>query len=123
MPKPTAQGFWTGYAKVNDDIRHTYEQVFYGRKTTDELNELEVPGMAKPTVQPATPAPKGQEPGAPPPPPHAHADLYTRIWGPSPTQPGTPEPTAQQSHAPENAPQVEDPKIQPPRQGGDLTPE
>lgn len=117
MPKPTAQGFWTGYAKVNDDIRHTYEQVFYGRQTTADLNEQEVPGMAKP----GTPALEGQGPDTPP--PHAHADLYTRIWGPAPTQPGTLEPTAEQSQTPENAPQVEDPKIQPPREGGDLTPE
>lgn len=118
MPKPTADGFWTGYAKVNDDIRHTYEQVFYGRKLTDDLTAQEVPGMAKPAPEPVTPAPEGQGPSAPP---HQHADLYARIWGPAPTQPGTPEPAPEMSPTPEG--QVEAPKIEPPRQGSDLTPE
>jgi hypothetical protein len=138
MPKPTEQGFWTGYAKVNDDLRHTYEQVFYGRQLTGDLNEHEVPGMAKAAPEPTTPAPDAQGPYAPP---HAHADLYTRIWGPAPSAdagagrglaptqgPGIhgdvlpPEPTA--SHASGgNAPQIEAPTIEPPRQGGDLTPE
>lgn len=120
MPKPTEQGFWTGFAKVNDDIRHTYEQVFYGRQTTGDLTEQDVPGMAKPPAQAMASTPEGQGPSAPP---HAHADLYTRIWGPAPTQPGTPELAAELNPSPEGAPQVEAPKIEPPRQGSDLTPE
>ncbi|MFC7694113.1 hypothetical protein ACFQY5_35900 [Paeniroseomonas aquatica] len=45
-------GFWKGYANVNDDVRHTYEQVFFGRQTTGNLTEAEVPGM-----KPEQPAP------------------------------------------------------------------
>lgn len=122
MPKPTAQGFWNGYAKANDDIRHTYEHVFYGRQLTGDLTAQEVPGMAKPAPDPITPTPtpEGQGTAAPP---HAHADLYTRIWGPTSAQPGTPEPSEGQTPTPDNAPRIEAPKIEPPRQGGDLTPE
>ena len=38
-------GFWGGYASVNDDVRHTYERVFYGRELTASLTPADVPGM------------------------------------------------------------------------------
>lgn len=101
--------FWRGYAHVTDDLRHTWEQAAYGRPVTGKLTEQEVPGMA---ISPA----QAEEPLSPP--PHAHADLYTRIWG------AAPNPSPEHSPAPENGtPKIEAPRIEPPRQGSDLTPE
>lgn len=119
-------GFWRGYANVNDDLRHTWEQVAYGRKTTGDLTANEVPGMVTPTAQEAAqPSPDaaatpvdGQAK-----PPHEHADLYERIWGPAPTSPeptGGATPGTQPTQ--DTTPKIEGPAIEPPRQGGDLTP-
>ena len=71
-------GFWRGYATVNDDIRHTYEQVFYGRQTTGNLNQDDMPGLkpeavnvevsvshdAKPDTAPAASVPEDKTPDA-----------------------------------------------------------
>lgn len=49
-------GFWKGYANVTDDVRHTYEQVFFGQQTTGNLTANDVPGIKPDTpAAPATP--------------------------------------------------------------------
>lgn len=94
-------GFWRGYANVNDDVRHTYEQVFYGRQTTGNLTENEVPGMKEPTAAPMqaandqTAAPDafgGATAGAEPTPPGMNpdvAEVYGNVWGNAPTNQGS----------------------------------
>lgn len=124
-------GFWKGYVAVNDDVRHTYEQVFYGRQLTDSnADNLPKPTEAGPGMTPAAPdAPAATEPS------HAHAEFYSGIWGETlPPEPGGIHGAPQLDHgqtidgtatpgAPQiEAPAIEAPKIEPPRQGDDMTP-
>ena len=61
MPNP-----WQSYASISDDVRHTYERVFFGRQTTGDLTVSDMPGIgpqaepgetsAAPEVEPAAAA-------------------------------------------------------------------
>ncbi|MDN3568722.1 hypothetical protein ACFQY5_35770 [Paeniroseomonas aquatica] len=119
-------GFWKGYANVNDDVRHTYEQVFFGRQTTGNLTEAEVPGM-KPE-QPAPDAFAGEGSSTNAPPQHDHAAFYGSVWGNGDAPPiGPGEPPNGPDLTPGGAvqvqaPTIEAPKIEPPSQGNDMTP-
>lgn len=127
-------GFWRGYANVNDDVRHTYEQVFYGRQTTGNLTESEVPGMKEPggsymeRALPADPAaPQGTVPAATP---DAFggltttpgmrpevAEVYGNIWGNASTNQGSALETYHQAMLTQQgggSPQAGYPQLEPP---------
>lgn len=131
--------FWKGYVSVNDDVRHTYEQVFYGRQLTGD----NAPGMPGPDAA-STPAaapdafngmtsPSGMNPDV--------AEVYGTVWGNAPTNQGSALETyhqamlAQQGSGSPQAgyPQLEPPTIEgttggsaptieSPNQGNDMTP-
>jgi hypothetical protein len=125
--------FWRGYANVNDDVRHTYERVFFGRETTANLDASEVPGMVQPVAPMAvdnstttTVNNYGVQPDA--------TAFYGSVWGngdalpvgPGPSPIG-PEPTPGSAAAPIEAPpieapRIEAPRVESPRQGDDMTP-
>jgi hypothetical protein len=126
--------FWQGYASVNDDIRHTYEQVFYGRQTTGNLTANDIPGMAVQASPVAADGPNSAGPGDTG--SHDHSAFYGTIWGgdaptadpSSPTSPGLgPTPggagTATIEAPKIEAPKIEAPEIAPPNQGNDMTPD
>lgn len=73
-------GFWQGYANVNDDVRNTYERVFYGRELTDPINRNDMPGLgAQPAEVGASPtdaAATSSTPGGAATPGTTAADLY-----------------------------------------------
>lgn len=48
------------YAAINDDVRHTYERVFYGRQLTDNLTTNDVPGMLDDPSRKAAPGSDSQ---------------------------------------------------------------
>lgn len=97
-------GFWKGYANVNDDVRHTYEQVFFGRQTTGNLTENDIPGM-RPEQGQAAPMQAAPDAGTGTTGPgvaqegpqaetaaHSHAEFYGSVWGTAPPG-GAPEAT------------------------------
>lgn len=51
MPDP-----WKGYAAVNDDLRQTFERVFYGRQVTGNAMQADVASMAVQSDATASPA-------------------------------------------------------------------
>lgn len=124
-------GFWRGYANVNDDVRHTYEQVFYGRQTTGNLTEADVPGMKEPTAEPApdafggatTPVAPGEAgPNAYPGPTGPGmkpdvAEVYGSIWGDASTNNGSALETYHQAMLTQQgggSPQAGYPQLEPP---------
>ena len=124
-------GFWGGYAKINDDVRHTYERIFYGRELTNDLTAAEVPGMGNPnaanvsvdnsTTNNTTINANGLNPD--------QTAFYGSVWGngdappvgPGPT-PGGPGPTLDGNAAQVEALPIEAPKIEPPSRGYDMAP-
>lgn len=85
---------WKGYVSANDEVRHTYEQVFYGRQLTDNnANNMPQPSTG-PSVggdihgnDPNTPYGVSAEPTAPsgagPTAQASTSDLYGSVYGPS----------------------------------------
>ena len=139
MPNP-----WNGYVAVTDDVRHTYEQVFYGRQLTDDWKPINAPGAAPgtpgsdapgieaPPIGPGS-APTGGVWGETLPPETGQGGLYGTAQIEAPTIDGSATPIAGQVSAPSQAPagglygpaQVEAPTIEPasaPSAGNDLTP-
>lgn len=128
-------GKTNGFLTATDDVRHTYEQVFYGRQLTGNNVEPESSPLGPWTPPNPSEEPTaglngevlGPEPSAAPPGTptvlegqiiegsgtvHDHAEFYGSVWGHGPGG-GAPQ---------IEGPNVEAPAIEPPDQGDDLTP-
>lgn len=87
---------WKGYVSANDDVRHTYERVFYGRQLTDNnADYMPTAGQGPsaggsvwgdgPTDTPGvtgSPSPVTSPTDGPTPSPTT-SDLYGSVYGPS----------------------------------------
>lgn len=119
-----------GFLTATDDLRHTWEQVAWGRQVTG--NNVEPGASALGPWTPPDPAAPGAVEASDT--SHNHTEVYSGIWGETlPPEPGGIHDTPQlegpviDGYATPGAPQVEAPTIeapaiQPPDQGDDLTP-